>query len=159
MDEEAGVERHVSLGRGHGHGIGVATQTRLLFEQLHPVAAAQLELAEETAEANPDWQMDLCEEVIGGWRGEDHHIAAMTLVAAAELGRVGVTVNAIAPVAKNMRALPACRNCNSRPSKRPALARLSNVSGCPGLPGLVSTATRRAARWPACGRDRRGTRR
>ena len=35
---------------------------------------------EETAEANPDWRMDLCEEVIGGWRGEGGRSAAMTLV-------------------------------------------------------------------------------
>lgn len=34
----------------------------------------------EVAEANADWTLDLCEEVIGGWRGEDNHVAAMTLV-------------------------------------------------------------------------------
>lgn len=35
---------------------------------------------EETAEANPEWRMDLCDEVIGGWRGEHANVAAMTLV-------------------------------------------------------------------------------
>lgn len=34
----------------------------------------------ETAEANPDWKLDLCDEVIGGWRGEQGNVAAMTLV-------------------------------------------------------------------------------
>ena len=34
----------------------------------------------ETAEANPDWTIDLCDEVIGGWRGEQGKAAAMTLV-------------------------------------------------------------------------------
>lgn len=34
----------------------------------------------ETADANPDWQIDLCDEVIGTWRGEDGKVAAMTLV-------------------------------------------------------------------------------
>ena len=34
----------------------------------------------ETAEANPEWQIDLCEEVVGGWRGDGGSIAAMTLV-------------------------------------------------------------------------------
>lgn len=34
----------------------------------------------ETAEANPEWQVDLCDEVIGGWRGEEGNVAAMTLV-------------------------------------------------------------------------------
>jgi hypothetical protein len=34
----------------------------------------------ETAEANPDWQIDLCDEVIGTWRGEQGKQAAMTLV-------------------------------------------------------------------------------
>jgi hypothetical protein len=55
----------------------------------------------ETAAANPDWAIDLCEDVIGGWRGEHDNVAAMTLVwgtpmidgatiATAELGAVVV---------------------------------------------------------------------
>ena len=42
------------------------------------VAAA--DYTDETAEANPDWKLDLCDEVIGGWRGESGRVAAMTLV-------------------------------------------------------------------------------
>jgi hypothetical protein len=34
----------------------------------------------ETAERNPDWRLDLCEEVIGSWRGQLGAVAAMTLV-------------------------------------------------------------------------------
>jgi hypothetical protein len=34
----------------------------------------------ETAEANPDWEIDLCDEVVGTWRGEQGKAAAMTLV-------------------------------------------------------------------------------
>ncbi len=34
----------------------------------------------ETAAANPEWTIDLCDEVIGGWRGEAGNVAAMTLV-------------------------------------------------------------------------------
>lgn len=34
----------------------------------------------ETADANPDWSIDLCDEVIGSWRGEQGKVAAMTLV-------------------------------------------------------------------------------
>jgi hypothetical protein len=34
----------------------------------------------ETAEANPDWTIDICDEVIGTWRGEQGKAAAMTLV-------------------------------------------------------------------------------
>jgi hypothetical protein len=34
----------------------------------------------ETADANPDWAIDLCDEVIGTWRGEQGKQAAMTLV-------------------------------------------------------------------------------
>jgi len=34
----------------------------------------------ETAERNPDWKIDLCEEVIGTWRGEGGRGAEMTLV-------------------------------------------------------------------------------
>jgi hypothetical protein len=42
--------------------------------------AAQVDFTEETAERNPDWQLDLCEEVIGSWRGQLGAVAAMTLV-------------------------------------------------------------------------------
>jgi hypothetical protein len=34
----------------------------------------------ETVEANPDWTIDLCDEVIGGWRGEQGNVASMTVV-------------------------------------------------------------------------------
>jgi hypothetical protein len=34
----------------------------------------------ETPARNPDWQLDLCEEVIGSWRGDLGDVAAMTLV-------------------------------------------------------------------------------
>lgn len=40
---------------------------------------ASADFTDEVAERNPDWKLDLCEEVIGGWRGEDG-VAAMTLV-------------------------------------------------------------------------------
>jgi len=42
--------------------------------------SAHVDFTEETAERNPDWQMDLCEEVIGSWRGHLGAVAAMTLV-------------------------------------------------------------------------------
>jgi hypothetical protein len=41
---------------------------------------ATADWTEETAEANPEWRIDLCEEVVGGWRGEAGEVAAMTLV-------------------------------------------------------------------------------
>ncbi len=41
---------------------------------------AAADFTDETAEANPDWKLDLCDEIIGGWRGEHGKIAAMTLV-------------------------------------------------------------------------------
>jgi len=42
--------------------------------------SAQVDFTDETAERNPDWRMDLCEEVIGAWRGQFGSVAAMTLV-------------------------------------------------------------------------------
>jgi hypothetical protein len=39
-----------------------------------------VDFTDETAERNPDWRMDLCEEVVGAWRGEAGAVAAMTLV-------------------------------------------------------------------------------
>ena len=41
---------------------------------------ASTDFTPETAARNPDWQLDLCEEVIGSWRGEQGALAAMTLV-------------------------------------------------------------------------------
>jgi hypothetical protein len=46
----------------------------------------------ETAEENPDWKLDLCDEVIGGWRGEQGRRAAMTLVWGRPLVRGGAIV-------------------------------------------------------------------
>jgi hypothetical protein len=42
--------------------------------------AAEVDFTEETAAQNPDWKMDLCDEVIGAWRGHGGEVAAMTLV-------------------------------------------------------------------------------
>ena len=48
----------------------------------------------ETAEANPDWQIDLCDEVVGTWRGEQGKAAAMTLVWGRPLVDGGAVVTA-----------------------------------------------------------------
>ena len=50
------------------------------------------DFTDETAERNPDWRLDLCEEVVGGWRGEGAHVAAMTLVWGRPLVDDGVVV-------------------------------------------------------------------
>ncbi len=42
--------------------------------------AAVADFTDEIAEAHPDWRLDLCDEVLGGWRGEHGNVAAMTLV-------------------------------------------------------------------------------
>ena len=42
--------------------------------------AASADFTDELAEAHPEWRMDLCDEVIGRWRGEGGHVADMTLV-------------------------------------------------------------------------------
>jgi hypothetical protein len=42
--------------------------------------AASADYTDELAEAHPEWRMDLCDEVIGTWRGEVGHAAEMTLV-------------------------------------------------------------------------------
>ncbi len=52
------------------------------------------DFTDETSEANPDWQMDLCEEVIGGWRGENGEVAAMTLVWGVPMVRGGAIATA-----------------------------------------------------------------
>jgi hypothetical protein len=42
--------------------------------------AAHVDFTEETAAANPQWTLDLCDEVVGRWRGHGGAEAAMTLV-------------------------------------------------------------------------------
>jgi len=42
--------------------------------------SAHVDFTDETAERNPDWKLDLCDEVIGAWRGESGATATMTLV-------------------------------------------------------------------------------
>ncbi len=41
---------------------------------------ARVDFTAETADRNPDWKLDLCEEVIGSWRGQFGAVGAMTLV-------------------------------------------------------------------------------
>jgi hypothetical protein len=41
---------------------------------------AVADFTEDTAEANPDWELDLCDEVVGSWRGVGGETAHMTLV-------------------------------------------------------------------------------
>ncbi len=41
---------------------------------------AQVDFTDETAERNPDWKLDLCDEIIGAWRGESGATATITLV-------------------------------------------------------------------------------
>jgi hypothetical protein len=48
----------------------------------------------ETADANPDWRLDLCEDVIGSWRGENGNVAQMTLVWGRPMVRGGAIVTA-----------------------------------------------------------------
>ena len=66
---------------------------------------ARADVTEEVAEEHPEWNIDLCDEVVGTWRGEKGASAQMTLVwgmplvdgaaiATAELGhRITITVD------------------------------------------------------------------
>lgn len=38
------------------------------------------DFTEETAERNQEWKLDLCDEVIGSWRGQNGNVAQMTLI-------------------------------------------------------------------------------
>ncbi len=55
---------------------------------------AWADYTDETAEANPQWRLDLCDEVIGGWRGEGGKVAAMTLVWGTALVKGGAIATA-----------------------------------------------------------------
>ena len=41
---------------------------------------ALADYTDETASANPDWKLDLNDEVIGSWRGDEGNVADITLV-------------------------------------------------------------------------------
>jgi hypothetical protein len=42
--------------------------------------SAHVDFTDQTAAENPEWTLDLCDEVIGRWRGPEGAVAAMTLV-------------------------------------------------------------------------------
>jgi hypothetical protein len=49
---------------------------------------ALADFTDETAARNPDWKLDLCDEVVGVWRGEEGRQAAMTLIWGTPMGNV-----------------------------------------------------------------------
>jgi hypothetical protein len=55
---------------------------------------ARADFTSETAEANPDWKLDLNDEVVGAWRGEQGNVADMTLVWGVPLIAGGALVTA-----------------------------------------------------------------
>lgn len=55
---------------------------------------AEGDFTEETAARNPDWKLDVCDEVIGSWRGLNGAVAAMTLVWGRPLVGAGRVVTA-----------------------------------------------------------------
>lgn len=56
--------------------------------------AGEADFTSETAEANPDWKIDLNDDVVSGWRGEDGNVADMTLVWGVPLIAGGTIVTA-----------------------------------------------------------------
>jgi hypothetical protein len=56
--------------------------------------ASSADYTDMLAENNPDWRMDLCDEVIGTWRGENGNAADMTLVWGVPQIRGGVIATA-----------------------------------------------------------------
>jgi hypothetical protein len=55
---------------------------------------ARVDFTDETAAANPQWSLDLCDEVVGRWRGHGGAEAAMTLVWGRPLVAGGAVVTA-----------------------------------------------------------------
>jgi hypothetical protein len=56
--------------------------------------SAEVDFTSETAESNPDWKIDLNDDVVGSWRGEEGHVADMTLVWGVPLVPGGASVTA-----------------------------------------------------------------
>src|ERR687893_817663 len=55
---------------------------------------AWADYTDEVADRHPEWRMDVNEEVVGGWRGENGEVAAMTLVWGLPLLRGGAVATA-----------------------------------------------------------------
>ncbi len=55
---------------------------------------ARVDFTSELAESNPDWKLDLNDDVIGSWRGEEGNTADMTLVWGMPLVAGGAIVTA-----------------------------------------------------------------
>jgi hypothetical protein len=55
---------------------------------------ATADFTADVAEANPEWTIDICDEVVGSWRGEEGQVAAMTLVWGRPLKDEGAVVTA-----------------------------------------------------------------
>jgi hypothetical protein len=67
---------------------------------------AKADFTDETAAEHPEWQIDVCEETIGRWRGEAGAVASMTLVWGRPLVRGGALATAeLAGVAVDQCAL------------------------------------------------------
>jgi hypothetical protein len=55
---------------------------------------ASADFTAETGERHPEWQLDLCDEVIGQWRGEEGRTANVTLVWGRPMAAEGALVTA-----------------------------------------------------------------
>ncbi len=55
---------------------------------------AHADFTSETADDNPDWRIDLNDEIVGRWRGEDGNVADMTLIWGIPLVEGGAVVTA-----------------------------------------------------------------
>jgi hypothetical protein len=71
---------------------------------------AEADFTDETAERNPDWTLDVCDEVVGSWRGEAGAVAEMTLV----WGRPLVSGGTIATAELADLAVDQCEVVNER---------------------------------------------
>jgi hypothetical protein len=71
---------------------------------------AYADFTEETAERNPQWALDLCDEVVGSWHGEEDAVASMTLV----WGRALVSDGAIATAELGAQTVDQCALLDDR---------------------------------------------
>ena len=59
-----------------------------------PTSSAKADFTDVLAEDNPDWKIDLNDDVIGRWRGENGRAGAVTLVWGRPLVRGAVAATA-----------------------------------------------------------------
>ena len=110
---------------------------------------ATADFTAETAERNPEWQIDLNDEQIGRWRGEEGHVATIALVWGSPLVEGGAIVTAeLADLAVDQCVLVDDRFTLWRPTTTARICSRSSSSTARGASSPASRCTKTSPNRP-----------